>query len=457
MASTSVIDDAPLKPFHRKVRWQCAGGTFLDGYLISSMAVALPGASVALQLGTIELSLLAVSALVGIFFGSLLCGALSDRIGRHKLFLIDLVSFAVFSAMSLFAEQAWQLILLRLLVGVAIGADYPLAMTMVTEWLPTRHRAAGIGVLVMSWFGGAAAANIIGFLIIAAFGEQAWAWVLASATVPAAITILLRIGMPESPRWLISKGRTDEALAIMRSVFGPKTTLDGLQPARAEQANRRQFRTLLRPPYLKRTLFASGPYTAQTTAFFVVLTFEPTILHAFGFDHGNVSYLGAALTSLLFLIGCIPVLRWAETRGRRTLYIGSFALMCLPLLVLGVFPITSAAVVIACFSAYALVSGPTNVLSWSYPNELFPTHLRATGVGFATAMTRIGAAAGTFLLPILLEQIGTGPTMLVGLAVVASGLLMCVLWAPETSGKSLDETSSLMSPALPEPEAKSAD
>ncbi|ULN48258.1 MFS transporter [Mycolicibacterium goodii] len=445
MTDGSVIDKAPIAGFHRKLRLQCAGGTFLDGYLLSSMAVAIPGVTDEFSLSPVALSVMAAAALVGIFGGSLIFGWLSDRVGRHTLFTVDLAVFAVAALMTFFVTDAWQLIVLRLIVGLAVGADYPLAMAMVTEWMPTKYRAGGIATLVMSWFGGAVTAYIVGYFIVAGAGDDAWRWVLGSATVPAVITLLLRVGMPESPRWLLAKGRADEALDVLRNVFGSTATLDGLT-AGADTDPQGRISELFSRRYIRRTAFAAGPYTAQTTAFFVILTFEPTILLSFGLDHGNISYLGSALTSLLFLLGCLPVLRWAETVGRRRLYIWSFALMTLPLLVLGLVPIEAAALVVASFCFYAFVSGPTNVLSWSYPNELFPTHIRATAVGFATAMTRVGATAGTFLLPILLESIGTRPTMLVGAAVVASGLVMCVLWAPETSGKPLEEASAVPAP-----------
>ncbi len=89
------------------------------------------------------LSIMAAAALVGIFGGSLIFGWLSDRIGRHKLFTIDLAVFAIAAFATFFVTDVWQLIVLRLIVGLAVGADYPLAMTMVTEWMPTKSRAGG--------------------------------------------------------------------------------------------------------------------------------------------------------------------------------------------------------------------------------------------------------------------------------------------------------------------------
>ncbi len=117
--------------------------------------------------------------------------------------------------------------------------------------------------------------------------------------------------------------------------------------------------------------------------------------------------------------------------------------MTLPLLALSVFPIEAAAL----WSHVSASTPSCRVQPTCCPGRIrtssSPTHIRGSAVGFATAMTRIGATAGTFLLPILLESIGTRPTMLVGAAVVAAGLVMCVLWAPETSGRSLDEASSM--------------
>jgi putative MFS transporter len=101
------------------------------------------------------------------------------------------------------------------------------------------------------------------------------------------------------------------------------------------------------------------------------------------------------------------------------------------------------AVVIACFCAYALFSGGPTVLEWTYPNELFPTGIRATAGGVATSISRIGAAAGTYLLPISLDRLGIGTTMLIGAGITLVGWLVSVAWAEETRGRTLAETSAL--------------
>jgi putative MFS transporter len=105
-------------------------------------------------------------------------------------------------------------------------------------------------------------------------------------------------------------------------------------------------------------------------------------------------------------------------------------------------------VVVAAFAFYALVSGGPSILEWIYPNELFPTAVRASAVGIVVGISRIGAAAGTYLLPIGISQIGLSATLPIGALVTVVALVVTLAWAPETKGRSLSETSSL-TPAGP--------
>ena len=117
--------------------------------------------------------------------------------------------------------------------------------------------------------------------------------------------------------------------------------------------------------------------------------------------------------------------------------------MTLGLGVIGLYPNAPAGVVIAGFLVYAFFSGGPSILDWIYPNELFPTDVRATAVGFATGVSRIGAAIGTFFLPMALKAFGAGPTMLASTGITLLGFIVCLLWAPETKGLTLRESSDL--------------
>ena len=440
---SSIIDDSPMKPFHWRLLVQSAGGPFLDGWLLSIIGIALIGMTPALGLSVTDLSLAGAAALIGIFFGGLIFGRMTDVIGRQLMYTIDLIVLVVGSVLCAFVDSAWQIILLRFLIGVAIGADYPIATSLLAEWLPTKKRAAMLGSLVVAWFLGATVATFLGFGMVEFLGEDSWRWMLASSGVPGLIILLMRFGTPESPRWLISKGRIDEAEAVVKKIYGPKADLSSIRDVESIRPVRVGYSALLQGEYLKRTIFCGMFYLCAVTPLFAIYTFGPKILSAFGLNDGNLSNIGYALISLLFLLGCLPALRLSETVGRRPLLLWSFALMVLPFLALGVAPEAPVALIIFWFCLYAVASGGPNILEWSYPNELFPTDIRATAMGVITAVSRIGAALGTFLLPLSLEHYGDGITMLIMAGMTAVGFLVSFMLAPETKGRSLSETSGI--------------
>ncbi|WP_051871711.1 MFS transporter [Streptomyces sclerotialus] len=443
--SIRAIDEAPLNRFHRKLTWACAGGPFLDGYLLSIIGVALIGMSNELHLTTADESLIGAAALVGIFIGGLCFGAVTDKLGREAMYTIDLAVLVGGSVLSVFATETWQFVILRFILGIAIGADYPIATSLLAEWVPNKHRGRLLGVLILAWYVGAAAAYVVGYVMAELGGAGTWRWMLASGAVLSALILLLRVGTPESPLWLVNKGRTDDAQKAIKRALGHTVPVDELLAASAAEQSvvQQRFRDLFQGTYLRRTLFCGLFYMCQITPMFALLTFGPTILGSFGLSEGNAGNLGSALISIVFVLGCIPALRMVDRIGRRPVIIWSFALMAVPLAVLGGGSSVPFALVIVCFCAYALFSGGPTVLEWTYPNELFPTGIRATAGGVATSISRLGAAAGTYLLPISLSRLGIGPTMLIGAGITLVGWLVSVLWAEETRGRTLAETSAL--------------
>ncbi|WP_030179969.1 MFS transporter [Streptomyces sp. NRRL S-813] len=449
--SIRAIDEAPLSRFHRKLTWACAGGPFLDGYLLSIIGVALVGMSNELHLSTGDESLIGAAALVGIFVGGLFFGAVTDKLGREAMYTIDLAVLVGGSILSVFATETWQFVALRFLLGMAIGADYPIATSLLAEWVPNRHRGRLLGVLILAWYVGAAAAYVIGYTMAEIGGSGTWRWMLASGAVLSAVILLLRIGTPESPLWLVNKGRTADAQKSIQKALGRTIPIQQLVAAASEEqsAEHSRFRDLFQGVYLRRTLFCGIFYMCQITPMFALYTFGPAILGSFGLGEGNSGNLGSALISVVFVLGCVPALRMVDRIGRRPVIVWSFALMVVPLAVLGGGSALPIAVVVTCFCAYALFSGGPTVLEWTYPNELFPTGIRATAGGVATSISRIGAAAGTYLLPISLDRLGIGTTMLIGAGITLMGWVVSFLWAEETRGRTLAETSALPGTARP--------
>ncbi|MER5356047.1 MFS transporter [Kitasatospora sp. NPDC002551] len=436
------IDNAPYTAFHRRLALACSGGPLLDGYILSIVGVALIGMRPELGLSTADVSLIGAAALVGMFVGGALFGVLTDKIGREVMYTADLLVMIVCSVLSFWVDAVWAIALLRFVLGMAVAADYPIATSLLAEWLPAKHRGRLLGQQIVAWYAGAVLAYLTGYLFLTFGGPGSWRWMLGSSALLCVVFLVIRRGSPESPRWLAANGRVGEAVRLVEKHLGVKVDGRELMPEPTAPGAPTGLRLLMTPPYRRRTLFCGLFFLCQVGPLFAMLTFGPQLLEAFGMPGGTVlETLGTGLISLVFLLGCYPALRLIDTWGRRPVIIRSFALMIVPLAVLGLWPDAPAAVVVVALCAYAFLCGGPNVLDWTYPNELFPTEVRATAVGVATSVSRIGAAVGTFLLPLSLSGIGTGPTMLIAAAVTACGLLVSVLWAEETRGTALGAAS----------------
>jgi putative MFS transporter len=247
---------------HWLITMYAGGGEFCDGYILSIIGVALPLLTGAFHLSGTTAGILGSATLVGMFFGGLIFGYVTDHIGRQKVYLADIAAFIVLSALQFFATDPWQLTALRFLMGIAIGADFAIAATIASEFATQKSRGPLLVVLVTMWSLGAATAYVEGWAMLS-LGDDAWRWMLASSAIPAALILLLRIGTPESPRWLLSKGRTDEAREVLTKMLGPHADLSDVE---ADSGSRTRYSDIFRGPYLKRTIFICVFWACQLAA-----------------------------------------------------------------------------------------------------------------------------------------------------------------------------------------------
>lgn len=430
------VDDAPLTPFHKKLAILSSGGPFLDGYILSVIGVAMVQITPQFGLSASEQGLVGAATLIGIFFGAFAGGWLTDKFGREILFTVDLIALVACSVAQFFVGDAFWLIVLRLLIGVAVGADYPIATSLLTEFTPRKWRGKLLGAFVTMWFVGAAVAYIVGQFLLEF--EDGWRWMLASSALPAIIIVLLRRGTPESPRWLVKMGRIDEANEVLTKVYGPGTTVAALE----ETTSHVSVMDMLRSGYGKRMAFVTLFWTCSIVPLFAVYAFGPAILSAMKIGD-DLAHIGSAVITVMFLVGCLVAVALVDKMGRRPLILHSFLWSGLALLGLGLFPDASPTVIMVLFAAYAILIGGTQILQWVYPNELFPTEIRGSAVGLASSLSRIGAAIGTYLVPLALTSLGIGTTMIIGAVVTLVGFGLSLAWAPETRGLSLGEAAAL--------------
>ncbi|WP_328843893.1 MFS transporter [Streptomyces sp. NBC_00258] len=437
----SSLDDAPVSSFHRRIMVVAMGGPFCDGYLLGVMGVALGLITPALALDTLWTGLIAASVLVGVFIGGAVFGPITDRVGRHLMYVLNLATFVVFSALQFFVTEAWQLLVLRLLIGIAIGADYPIASALTTELVPRRMRGPALSGLVLAWWVGYGVSYWVGWALTG-LGDDSWRWMLASGTVPALIFLFMRAGIPESPRWLASRGRMDEAKAVVRKHLGQEVSDEELlAEGRQEKRGGSGLGNLVeifKRGYTVPVVFCSVFWICQVAPAFAVRSFQPQMLSAFGVGS---TYGASALITTIAVAGIGLGLVVVNRIGRRSLLISSFVCINVSLIALAVLPLHWAFVVVALFAAFQFFEAAGSGLQFVYPSELFPTDLRATGVGIATAMSRVGSASSTFLLPIAAEDLGVRGTLGIAVAITLVGLVVSYFLAPETKDLGLTEAS----------------
>ncbi|WP_218000412.1 MFS transporter [Paraburkholderia heleia] len=433
MSKQILMEDVPLRGFHLRVAFSGTGGQFSDGFVLGIIGIAVSMAAGALHLNAIWMGALGAASLAGLFFGSMFAGPVADRYGRRTIFAFDMLLFAVISAAQYFVTSPAQLLVLRVLLGLVLGADYVVSKSLVTEFAPRRYRGRLLSVLAAAWAAGYVCAYLAGFALRNT-GPDAWRIMLAASGLPALLILPFRLGVPESPMWLMKRGRKDEALGIIRAKFGSETILRA--PTATPQ--RGAWSELFSARWRKNTLVGCVFYTCQVIPYFALGTFSPKVLQALQVKDG---FVGGLVYNVLLLAGAIFGLLIADRLSRRAFLVGSFYLAAIGLAVLAYAGFGPLGTILA-FGLFACILSAAANLEFIYPPELFPTHLRASGVGLAVASSRFGSAISTFLLPVAVQQVGIHAALGVCVAVLLFGGVFCHLFAPETGKESLSDMSS---------------
>ncbi|WP_081054954.1 MFS transporter [Burkholderia diffusa] len=435
MSQQVLLEDLPLRPFHVGVAFSGTGGQFSDGFVLGIVGIAVSIAVAPLHLDALWMGVLGAASLAGLFFGSMLAGPIADKYGRRTIFAYDMLLFAVVSAAQYFVTSPSQLLVLRLLLGLILGADYVVSKSLVTEYSPRRYRGRLLSVLAAAWAAGYVGAYLAGFAM-RDIGPDAWRFMLAASGVPALLILPFRLIVPESPMWLMKRGRGDEALAIIRRRFGPDVALAATPAGPRQQMG--VWSQLYSPRWRKNTLVGCVFYTCQVIPYFALGTFAPKVLEAL---HVKDKFVGGLVYNVLLFAGALIGLLLIDRISRRTFLIGTFYLAALALAALTYASFGPIGTMLV-FGLFACILSAAANLEFVYPPELFPTHLRASGVGLAVASSRFGSAISTFLLPIAVQQVGIHTALGVCVAVLLFGGVFCHFMAPETGSESLSDVKS---------------
>jgi len=420
------IDDSPVNRLVIIATVSVFGGIFVDGYILGVIGSALGPASRELQLSALGEGLISSSALIGIFIGGLLFGRVADRFGRKSVFFWCLMGFTVLSLTQLFVVGTWDLVAIRVLLGVLIGVEYAVGTALLAEFVPKNKRSVLLGSISLFWFLGFVAALVLGHF----WNPDSWRWLLASSAVPALITLLMRLQLPESPRWLQCQGRIAEAEAIVDKHWGPQYTLPPVIESKDAS-----FRAFFRDTPWRRVVYPGLFWACQVAPLFTIFAFIPQVLTGIGLGNGLGTDL---LMNGLQIAGGVLGIWLLWLLPRRAMVIWTFVATAGFLLVLGLWHGIPAIPAIIIFGAFVLIFTASTNIQYVYPPEMYETRFRSTGVGMAAAISRIGAAIAVFLFPVTMAELGTNTTLVLAAIFPIIGLIASVLWAPETKGKDID-------------------
>ena len=419
------LDEATFKPIHLLATVCVLGGAFVDGYILGIIGPGIVMGQPELQLSPLLQGFIASSALIGVFAGGLIFGSLADKFGRRPVFFWNLFAFVALSIMQLFTVGVWDLVLIRLALGLAIGVEYAVGTAVLAEFSKRKGRGVILGNFAVFWMIG----FVCAFLVGVGWSGDNWRLLLATSAVPALIVFVLRTRLPETPMWLQSKGRTEEAEAVVRKHYGegyyiPEVVLDEKNASLREVFTDKNWRA---------NLYSGLFWFCQVGPFFAIFTFLTPVFNSLNIEQTTSTEV---ILNLIQLAGAgfgLLLLHWLSRRG---FVILTFAIIALTLIAIGLLPGTSQWVVVL-FALYLFMAPAANNIQYVYPSEIFDTRMRGTGVGFSAAFSRISAAAVTYMLPWLMATFGGSATMLIMAIFPVIGLIASIMWAPETKESSL--------------------
>jgi len=288
--------------------------------------------------------------------------------------------------------------------------------------------------LSIAWAVGYTCAYITGY-VLRDHGANAWRLMLASSAIPAAIVFLMRVRIPESPIWLQRRGRLAEAKNIIRTYIGDNILLSSpAASTRTAQHIGAYVHRVFSSKWRLRLFIACFFYTCLVIPYFSLRTFSPIV-----FESRNIEnkFTAGHIYNTFLLIGSTSGAFVVDRVGRRPFLLVGFFGSALALEVLSFGANIPAQAVVGLFAIFACLLSAANNLCFFYPQELFPTDLRATALGFAVAGSRIGSALTTFLFPALVVRYGGQVAVYLCIAVLLIGGMVCAKWAPETRHDSL--------------------
>ncbi|HME45886.1 MAG TPA: MFS transporter, partial [Syntrophorhabdales bacterium] len=419
-----------------------------DCYDITILAVVLPMLVPLWKITPVQIGMLASGGFMGMLAGALLFGVLADIIGRWKVFQITLLIYALLTGACALAGGFASLFMLRIAVGLGLGGLVPVDLAYLVEYIPSKYRGRFLG-----WFNafsplGNASAMFVGALLVSLAASWRWGFILG--IIPAFFLIIVRRGLPESVRYLVHKDRIPEAVQIVEGF--EQRVLEKVTVPRKEAVEREKLmrsmstEAKVRIPDLFKGGLARSTITVCTLWFCVnyvlygLAPWLPILLMKELHYAMAKGFIFLAVANLIGMTGQFSAGLNMDYLGRRPTVVYSVILLGLVpyfLFWLGTTPSLGIVFLIVLY----IFNSSSFASIYAYTPEVFPTRVRATGTGFASAIGRGGAMLGPTILGIVYAKAGLIWALSINMAVLVCAAIVVLAVGRETKGKTLEQIS----------------
>jgi putative MFS transporter len=446
------LERVPFSRWHLRARVVMGSATFFDAFDALSLAFVLPVLVRLWGITPVQIGWLISAGYLGQFAGALIFGSMAERYGRIRSAAGATALMSVMSLACALAGNFPALLALRLVQGIGVGGEMPVAAVYINELSKAKGRGRFFLLYEMIFPVGLMMTGQIGALVVPTLG---WQVMFLIGGIPGLVISGMLLRLRESPRWLIGKGRLEEADAIIREIEASAettkdTTLAKDTSIQADIRDRRERRDprdprgstrwneLLSAVYMRRTLVV---WVLWASAYFItngLNNWMPTLYNrVYGLSLDQALRAGTLtnVAQVAILLGCAFVI---DRLGRRRWTVTCFAAGAVLLAALGSFASGSVAAVIALVTLSYGIVGSVNAVLYLYTPEIYPTRMRALGTGAATCWLRLASAAGPVLVGYLVAHSGTAAVFLMfaGAGAIGAVAAMAML---ETRNRALEE------------------
>jgi SP family arabinose:H+ symporter-like MFS transporter len=432
-----------------KVSFVAALGGLLFGYDTAVIAGVIGSLQKRFELSPLMTGWAASSAIWGCAFGAMFAGYFSDRFGRKKVLIVTAILFIISSIGAMLPRNLAEFLVARFIGGLGIGAASMLSPMYISEIAPSRNRGRLVSLYQLAIVIGI---NLIYFvnLVIASFGDEAWnvetgwRYMLGSGTIPAVLFLALLFMVPESPRWLVKKGKYDDALDTLEKVNGPAegaSVLNEIKQTLLQETGKVSdlFSRRWRPALVIGVILA---LFSQVTGINAIIYYAPEIFKAIGFASESALLQTVLIGSINTLFTFVAL--WLIDRaGRKKLLEWGVGGMVVCLFAVGLcfyLNLTSGPWLVLFILAYiACFASSLGPIPWVLISEIFPTRTRGIAMSFCTVVLWVGVLAITQFTPLLLQRLGGAFTFWIFM--INAIFLFWFVWSriPETKQRTLEE------------------